>query len=166
MTTARDILQLATSRADESLREVFGKGEPFIRFASGQSATIENETATLMKTSPYDPFPLVAMFTEGVKESIGKGVLEFTVPKIAIVIRTLSGTDEGQKMEASFRNVLHPILEEFERQLRRLHFGYGLKVAHTDLPCMSNGGRNASLNQLCDAVIIRDLKMKVMVKTC
>lgn len=167
MKTARDILQLATERTDKALRGVFSKNSAFIRFASGHSATIENETSvTLARSLNYNPFPMVAMFTEGVKENTEKGLLEFRVPKIAIIIRTRDNTSEAQKMTDSFRAVLHPILEEFTRQLKKLHFGYDLTVRHQDLPCMSQGGKNASLNQLCDAVIIWDLRMKVPVKTC
>lgn len=167
MTTARDILQLATERTDKALRGVFSKEKAFISFNSGHSATIENETSlTLARSTKANPFPMVAMFTEGVTESTSNGLLEFRVPKIAIVIRTKDNTSEVQKLNDSFRAVLHPILVEFERQLKRLHFGYDLTIKHTDLPCMSQGGKNASLNQLCDAVIIRDLRMKVPVKTC
>ena len=166
MTTARDILQLATERTDKALRGVFGKDKAFIRFTSGHSATIEYETTKLVAGSSFNPFPLVAMFTEGLSESVENGVLDFRVPKVAIVIRTRTDTTEVQKLDNSFKAVLHPIFEEFSRQLRRLHFGYDLRIERTDLPCVSSGGKNASLNQLCDAVIIRNLRMKCPVKTC
>ena len=107
MTTARDILQLATERTDRALRGLFDKSGAFIRFASGHSATIENETTQLVKSShSYNPFPMVAMFTEGVTESSDKGLLEFRIPKIAIVIRTLDNTTEVQKIDDSFRKVV------------------------------------------------------------
>ena len=166
MTTARDILQLATKRTDMSLRSAFCKDDEFIRFMSGHSITIENEITRLFAGPTFDPFPLVAMFTEGLSESVENGILDFRVPKIAIVMRTRTDTTEKQKLDYGFKEVLHPIFEEFCVQLRRLHFGYDLKIERTDLPCVSSGGRNASLNQLCDAVIIRNLRMKCPVKTC
>ena len=161
MMTARDILMAATMNTDKALRGRFGTTGPFIRFTSGKSQTVENEITLLSTSLNRNPFPLVAMFTEGMYEWEDGGFRNFRIPKTAIVIRTKSvSADEAQKLHDSFSKILHPIYEEFERQLRLLHHGYGLRIEHFDLPCMTEQNGKTSLNQLCDAVVIRNLQMK------
>lgn len=166
MTTARDIILGAVERTDENLQSLFSKEEAFIRFLSGRSKTVENEATLLSMSTATDPFPMVAMFTEGVTEWNEGALHVFRIPKIAIVIRTLPSATEVQRLETGFRTVLHPIFEEFARQLEAVNHGYRLVIEHFDLPCMGNAVKSASLNQLCDAVIIRNLKMKVYDKKC
>lgn len=167
MTTARDILKRAVDKTDIALRGKFGKSGPFIRFTSGRSQTIENEITILSTSLTRNPFPLVAMFTEGMYEWKDGPFNCFRIPKIAIVIRTKTvSADEAQKLHDSFSKVLHPIYEEFERQLNAVNHGYGMRIEHFDLPCMNDQNGKTSLNQLCDAVIIRNLQMKYIEKKC
>jgi hypothetical protein len=166
MITARDVIKAAVERTDLALRGTFQKNKPFMLFTSGKSVTIENEVSNLSKSRVSTPFPLVAMFTEGVTETQHNQYVEFRIPKLAIVIRTKDGTDEHQKMEVSFRNILHVIYEEFARQLQSVHFGYELLITHSDLPCFTDREGTVSLNQVCDAVVIRNLTMRVLNETC
>ena len=164
MKTAIDILREAVERTDVRTRALFGATDAFIRFESGQSAYIENTVTKLGLSQSFDPFPLVAVFTEGMTETVGTDFVEFSVPKIAIVIRTRdANATEQQKLYDSFAMVLHPIYEEFARQLASVNHSYELKVTRTDTTCYSDKGEQAtSRNDLCDAVIIRNLSMKVL----
>lgn len=164
--TARSILSEAVRQTDAGVRDFFKKKEPFIRFTSGRSVTIEDEITKLSTSGIRNPFPLVAMFTEGMSEWSDGKMYGFSIPKIAIIIRTKLNTTEEQKLHDSFQNVLHPIYREFEFQLRKMYFGYGLRIEHTDLPCMSDSSGKTSLNQLCDAVIVRNLKFRYLTNKC
>ena len=164
--TARDIVKRAVENTDVACRSLFEKDKAFIRFTSGRSKTIEDEITLLTKSASRDPFPLVAMFTEGVSEWRNGRILEFRIPKLAVIIRTKLNTTEEQKLHDSFRSVLHPISNELERQFKSIHFGYELRIERSDMPCMNDTSGKTSLNQLCDAVIFRNLRLKYIDTRC
>lgn len=160
--TAVEVIEKCVDRADVSLRERFGKDGKFIKFQTGRSVTIENAITLMQRSSRINPFPVVCVFAEGLQEWRSEYFLEFRVPKIAIAIRTKRDTDDRQKLRDSFGMVLHPILEAVERELKKENFGYVLTVKHTDVRCQEGGTGTSSLNDLCDAVLIRDLRMKII----
>lgn len=159
--TARDVIGEAVARTDMELRSRFAKTRSFIRFESGRSVTIEN-AVTLMARTSREPFPLVALFTEGVRQTYTPYTLEFTIPKIAIIVKTLKDADEPKKIQTTFEPVLYPIRDELLKQLESVHAGYDFKATTADLPNYTSRQQTTGLNSLCDAVIIRDLRMKVL----
>jgi len=162
MVTAIDILKSVVQKTDEVLRDKFGKDISFIRFESGYTATVVNAITNLMQGS-YDPYPLIAVFTEGLKESYTDYLVEFTAPKIIIVVRAVPNLTEEQRIETNFRDFLYPIFEEFEKQLQNIHHGYELKLKRSDVPHYSESANNANtFNDIVDGIIIKPFTMKVL----
>ena len=87
-------------KTDLKLRDKFQKS---IHFESGYTSTIVNSLTQLMEG--LDPYPIIAVFTEGLKERYSKNnsIIEFTAPKITIAIRTIDGLTETQRLETSFK---------------------------------------------------------------
>lgn len=163
MKTAISALRHAAEETDLALRERFGQAEPFIHFESGYTATVVNSLTQLTQGSLYEPYPLVAVFTDGLVETRGKWLLDIFVPKTIIAVRAVENLTEAQRLESSFEQYLHPIYEEFERQLRRMHFGYGMEVSRSDVPYYTESGSQAgTFNDLLDGIIIRNLHMKLL----
>ncbi len=163
MRTATDIIRECVERADANLRPLFGVRHPFIHFESGYTPTIINSLTNLEAGSLYEPYPLVAVFTEGMTEVRGVYDLGFSVPKMIIAVRAIENLTEQQRIEVSFRKVLHPIFEELERQLRLADFSYGFSLERSDVPYYTeSGGQASTFNDMLDGIIIRNLRMRVL----
>ena len=165
--SAIDILKKCVERTDFNLREKFEKASSFIHFESGYTYTIINSITQL--ADGIDPYPVIAVFTEGMKETYSKGntFLEFNVPKITIAIRTIDDLTESQRLETNFKETLYPIFEEFSKQLKKVNFSYDHQISKSDIPYYneSNGTAN-TFNDKLDGIVIKDLKMKVSLKHC
>lgn len=165
--SAIDILKKCVERTDIGLQKKFNKTEPFIHFESGYSNTIINSITQLAEG--MDPYPIIAVFTEGLKEtySNGNSFIEFNVPKISIAIRTIDDLTESQRLETSFKETLYPIFDEFSKQLKKVNFSYDLQISKSDIPYYneSNGTAN-TFNDKLDGIVIKDLKLKVSLKHC
>ena len=162
--SAIDILREVVNETDLKLRDKF---EKYIHFESGYTSTIVNSLTQLMEGP--DPYPIIAVFTEGLKESYSKNntVLEFTAPKITIAIRTIDGLTETQRLETSFKNVLYPIFVELCNQLRKVNFSYELQINKYDIPYYTESNSRANtFNDMLDGIVIKDLKMKVLLNNC
>lgn len=163
MRTAVAILSECVRRADEALKAKFRKTGVFLHFESGYTSTVVNAITTLSQGNAKQPYPLVAVFTEGLTETHHDGYLEFTVPKIAIVVPTTANKTEAQRIRDNFVPMLYPIFEELEKQLKRVHFGYDLFVSRKDIPYFTESGSKANTyNGLIDGIVITNLKMKVL----
>ena len=165
--SAIDILKRCVERTDFGLQKKFNKTEPFIHVESGYSNTIINSITQL--ANGMDPYPIIAVFTEGLKETYSKGnsFIEFNVPKITIAIRTVDDLTESQRLETSFRETLYPIFEEFSMQLHKINFSYDLQITKSDIPYYNESNSNANtFNDKLDRIVIKDLKMKVSLKHC
>ncbi len=165
--SAIDIIKMCVEITDYKLLEKFDKSVAFIHFESGYSNTIINSITQL--ANGMDPYPIIAVFTEGLKETYSKGnsFIEFNVPKISIAIRTVDDLTESQRLETSFKETLYPIFEEFSKQLKKINFSYDLQITKSDIPYYneSNGTAN-TFNDKLDGIVIKDLKMKVSLKHC
>ena len=163
MRTAVGILSDCVNRADKALKARFNKSGVFLHFESGYTSTIVNAITTLSQSKSSQPYPLVAVFTEGLIESHHDGLTEFTVPKIAIVVPTTSNKTEQQRIRDNFIPMLYPIFEELERQLQRVYFGYDLVVNRKDIPYFTESRSKANTyNGLIDGIVIANLRMKVL----
>lgn len=157
--TTRDIIEECVNRADLNLRRLFHKHTHFIKFVSGRSVTIEN-AVTLMQRNGTEVFPLVALFSDGIREKRTSYHTDITIPKIAVIVKT-KGISEESKIESIFKPVLHPIADELERQFRDINEGYDLEVTRYDLACYSGNVGTTGLNNTCDAVIFQNLRLRV-----
>lgn len=163
MRTATDIIRECVERADLRLRPVFSVSKPFIHFESGYTPTVVNSLTELSQGFGYEPYPLVAVFTEGLTEKRLSGLMEFHVPKMIIAVRAVENLTEAQRIEVSFRKVLHPIFTELEHQLQAEDFSYGLSLERSDVPYYTeSGGQASTFNDMLDGIIIRNLRMKVL----
>lgn len=172
MKTAIDILKECVEKTDLKLRskKVFGNSyeAPFIHFESGNTQTIVNSVSKIMVDPTKDPFPLIAVFTENLKESYSKNntILEFNVSKISIAIRSVADLTESQRIQTSFKNILHKIFEEFSKQLNKVNFGFDLKIEKIDIPTNTTNSKVNELNDTLDGIVIKDLKMRVLINNC
>lgn len=164
MTTAIDILRKTVEETDRSLRDTFSVDKPFIHFESGYTPTIVNSLTVLSESRAIDPYPLVAVFTEGLTETSSGGLLEFFVPKIVIAVRAVENLTEQQRLDTSFRQYLHPIFEVFAQKLRLAHYGYDLEIVHSDVPYYTENVKKTSnaFNDMLDGVVVKGLRMKVL----
>lgn len=165
--SAIDILKKCVERTDLKLREKFKKSDSFIHFESGYSNTIINSITQL--ADGMDPYPIIAVFTEGLKETYSKGNLfiEFNIPKITIATRTIDDLTESQRLETNFKETLYPIFEEFSKQLKAVNFSYDLQIQKSDIPYYNESNNTANtFNDKLDGIVIKDLKMKVSLKHC
>lgn len=160
----RDVVEEAVNRTDLRLRGFFKKEAHFIHFESGRSQTIENAVTILSKSTVYSPFPLVAMFTEGLVYKHDESFNYYSIPKIAIAVRTLINATENVKVKEVFGKILYPIRDELVRQLERLNFGYSMEYECYDFSGYTEKSGAVSLNQVCDAVILKNVKLKVKIK--
>lgn len=165
--SAIDIIRKCVERTDFKLRKKFEKSDAFIHFESGYSNTIINSITQL--ANGMDPYPIIAVFTEGLKETYSKGnsFIEFNVPKITIAIRTVDDLTESQRLETSFKETLYPIFNEFSKQLNKVNFSYDLQITKSDIPYYNESNSTANtFNDKLDGIVIKDLKMKVSLKNC
>ncbi|MDD6581607.1 MAG: hypothetical protein PUF10_02870 [Bacteroidales bacterium] len=163
MITAIGILSECVAKADKELRKKFRKSGVFLHFESGYTSTIVNAITTLSQGHATQPYPLVAVFTEGLTEIKRNGWIEFTVPKIAIVVPTTSNKSEAQRIKENFVPILYPIFEELERQLEKVYFGYDFAVTRKDIPYFTeSASKGNTYNGLIDGIVIQNLKMKVL----
>lgn len=164
LVTAIDILRECTTKASERLKDKFAKP---IHFESGYTSTIVNSLSQLV--AGLDPYPIIAVFTENLIEVYSKNntILEFTVPKITIAIRTIDGLTEHQRLETNFKKVLYPIFDEFCKQLKEVNFAYDLKINKFDIAYYTESSSRANtFNDMLDGIVIKDLKMKVLLRNC
>lgn len=163
MRTAIDILRYAAAKADTDTRAFFGKRDEFIHFESGYTPTIVNSLTNLSLSSVYEPYPLIAAFTEGLTEKQETYWVDFTIPKIIIAIRATESLTESQRLESSFNGVLYPICQAFEKALQQFHNGYELSFMRSDVPFYTESdGRGNTFNDMLDGIIIKNLSMKVL----
>lgn len=162
MKTAIDIIRECVERTDLALRPFFSVQQPFIHFESGYTPTVINSLTELCGSRCYDPYPLVAMFTEGMTEKRDAYCVEFHVPKMILAVRSVENLTEAQRLEVSFQRVLYPIFEELERQLALADNSYGLKLERSDVPYYTeSGGQANTFNDMLDGIIVRNLRMSV-----
>jgi len=163
MKTAIDIIRECVERTDLALRPSFSVQQPFIHFESGYTPTIVNSLTELCGSTSYEPYPLVAVFTEGMTEVQGTYDVSFRIPKMIIAVRSVENLTEAQRLEVSFQRVLYPIFNELERQLRSADFSYGLALERSDVPYYTEtGGQANTFNDMLDGIIVRNLSMRVL----
>lgn len=158
---ARDVIEEAVGRTDLALRGRFKKNDHFIHFESGRSLTIENTVTRLSTSTVFTPFPLVAMFTEGSTYKSDECFHYFNIQKIAIVVRDLRDATEAVRIREVFEKILYPIRDELVKQLERVNFGYKMEYECIDFTGYTDKSGAVSLNQVCDAVILRNVKLKI-----
>lgn len=157
MRTAIDILKEATERVSNSLNMD-------VTYQHGRTETIVNYI-TQLQSKKSKVYPAVIVFTEGMTEHKEENWLEFMIPKIAICTLTKINATEKQRLESTFTNIIYPVFESLEKELRNLHYGYNLVVNRTDMPYFADANKN-TLNQLVDGCVIKNLSMKVMYEQC
>ncbi|MDR1112791.1 MAG: hypothetical protein LBL18_03400 [Bacteroidales bacterium] len=163
-------METAVNIIREAVRETSLKmfdSESKITFSSGYTSTIINEITLLTISGNKSPFPLIAMFTEQVTESISNNILTVTIPKIVICCRAVENLTEKQRIATSFKKVLHPIFEEFQKQLIKLNLSYNLTINRSDVPYYTeSNSKSGKFNEMVDGIIIKNLKIKVLIKNC
>lgn len=165
MISAIDVIAGAVANTDRALMKLHGTSRSILKYIYGSSSYIENEIM-LMSESKKDPYPVVALFTEGVTETTQGVFTDVSIQKIVIAIPTAkpSASNEYKHVE-SFKKRLYEIMEEFEKSLRGIHFGYDLQVSRTDVTSYRNRDKSAGLNDICDGIIVKGLKLKIYNQT-
>lgn len=165
MVSAVEIIGKAVAKTNSRLQETLEKDSKLLTYLHGSSQYIENEI--VIRSKSRDIYPVIALFTDGVTETSYNNVIEVSVPKIVIAIPTDKVNSSNEyKYKSSFKERLYVIYEEFEKQLKQLHFGYDFKVSKTDIVSYSNGTSGTSLNEICDGIIIKNLNIKVIENYC
>ena len=157
MKTAVGVLKLAMEKVNK-------RTGMNISFEHGNTLTVVNRI-TELRSKGTGVYPAIILFTEGLVEMQHKYYLELKIPKIAICTMTKINATEAQRLEVTFKEIIYPIFESLQKELRRLHNGYKLVLNRTDIPYFNDGDKN-TFNQLVDGCIIKNLNIKVSYDAC
>jgi len=157
MKNAIDILKQATELVEISLSKE-------IKFFHGNTITVVNYIQQLKAMK--DVYPAIIVFTEGITERQNDYVIEFTIPKIAICTTTVENATEKQRLESNFANIIYPIFEAFQIELRKINSTYNLIINRTDIPFFIENSNKNTFYQLVDGCLIKNLSMKVEKTGC
>ena len=160
MKTAISVMKQATDVVANELNKE-------ITFIHGNTISVVSQILKLRESSKNKVYPIVIVFNERIIEIEKTLFLEFTIPKIVICTNTVDDASDDQRLQTTFKNIIHPIFQSLQKELKRLHYKFDPDIKRTDIPYYDDEGKNKNpLNDLVDGCLIRDLKMKVMLDQC
>lgn len=166
MKTAIDVLRSAVERCNDIFNNRYPDIAADFHFESGYTATIQKELDKLQESDEFLPYPLFAVFTEGMTEIQHQYYVEFSIPKISVAMQSVQDATERQRLDTNFKQRLYLIAEIFEDVLREIHFGYDLNITRHDVPFYTETNSvSHKAHNILDGFVIQNLKMKVLQET-
>lgn len=129
-----------------------------VRFMYGSTLSVVNEITLLRRR--MEVYPAIILFQEGIIETEHRYWYEYDIPKIAIATTTKYDLTDMQRINTTFQNVIYPIFDSFQSQLRKVDLNYELLLNRTDIPFYHETQNTNNFNQLVDGCIIRRFVLK------
>lgn len=135
-----------------------------VRFMYGSTLSVVNEITLLRRR--MEVYPAIILFQEGIIETDKRYWYEYDIPKIAIATTTKYDLTDMQRINTTFQNVIYPIFDSFQKQLRIIDLNYELLLNRTDIPFYHETQNTNNFNQLVDGCIIRRFVLKEEKNRC
>lgn len=129
-----------------------------VRFMYGSTLSVVNEITLLRRR--MEVYPAIILFQEGIIEIEHRYWYEYDIPKMAIATTTKYDLTDMQRINTTFQNVIYPIFDSFQKQLRVIDLNYELLLNRTDIPFYHETQNTNNFNQLVDGCIIRRFVLK------
>ena len=135
-----------------------------VRFMYGSTLSVVNEITLLRRR--MEVYPAIILFQEGIVETDKRYWYEYDIPKMAIATTTKYDLTDMQRINTTFQNVIYPIFDSFQKQLRVIDLNYELLLNRTDIPFYHETQNTNNFNQLVDGCIIRRFVLKEEKNRC
>ena len=135
-----------------------------VRFMYGSTLSVVNEITLLRRR--MEVYPAIILFQEGIIETDKRYWYEYDIPKMAIATTTKYDLTDMQRINTTFQNVIYPIFDSFQKQLRIIDLNYELLLNRTDIPFYHETQNTNNFNQLVDGCIIRRFVLKEEKNRC
>lgn len=135
-----------------------------VRFMYGSTLSVVNEITLLRRR--MEVYPAIILFQEGIVETDKRYWYEYDIPKMAIATTTKYDLTDMQRINTTFQNVIYPIFDSFQKQLRIIDLNYELLLNRTDIPFYHETQNTNNFNQLVDGCIIRRFVLKEEKNRC
>lgn len=135
-----------------------------VRFMYGSTLSVVNEITLLRRR--MEVYPAIILFQEGIIETDKRYWYEYDIPKMAIATTTKYDLTDMQRINTTFQNVIYPIFDSFQKQLRVIDLNYELLLNRTDIPFYHETQNTNNFNQLVDGCIIRRFVLKEEKNRC
>lgn len=135
-----------------------------VRFIYGNTLSVVNEITLLRKR--MEVYPAIILFQEGIIETNKQYYTEYDIPKVAIATTTKYDLTDMQRIKTTFANVIYPIFNAFENEIKKIDLDYNLELNRTDIPFFHENQNANTFNQLVDGCIVRRFVLKVERDRC
>lgn len=135
-----------------------------VKFMYGSTLSVVNEITLLRRR--MEVYPAIILFQEGIVETDKRYWYEYDIPKMAIATTTKYDLTDMQRINTTFQNVIYPIFDSFQKQLRVIDLNYELLLNRTDIPFYHETQNTNNFNQLVDGCIIRRFVLKEEKNRC
>lgn len=135
-----------------------------VRFMYGSTLSVVNEITLLRRR--MEVYPAIILFQEGIVETDKRYWYEYDIPKMAIATTTKYDLTDMQRINTTFQNVIYPIFNSFQKQLRLIDLNYELLLNRTDIPFYHENQNANTFNQLVDGCILRRFTIKEEKNRC
>lgn len=135
-----------------------------VRFMYGSTLSVVNEITLLRRR--MEVYPAIILFQDGIIETDKRYWYEYDIPKMAIATTTKYDLTDMQRINTTFQNVIYPIFDSFQKQLRVIDLNYELLLNRTDIPFYHETQNTNNFNQLVDGCIIRRFVLKEEKNRC
>lgn len=152
-----DLMQNVVSKVSEDVN--FN-----VRFMYGSTLSVVNEITLLRRR--MEVYPAIILFQEGIIETDHRYWREYDIPKMAIATTTKYDLTDMQRINTTFQNVIYPIFNSFQKQLRLIDLNYELLLNRTDIPFYHENQNANTFNQLVDGCILRRFTIKEEKNRC